>query len=63
MHQLCNKWHANQLLKEVYKREALILESEQVFPAFEAFRPPLLCVHDSKAFNKKHNLNHKGYKQ
>ena len=44
MHQLCNKWHANQLLKEVYKREALILESEQVFPAFEAFRrPPPLC--------------------
>lgn len=37
MHLLRNKWHAYQLLRDAYKREVLLLESEQNFPAFEAF--------------------------
>ena len=37
MHLLRNKWHAYQLLKDAYKREVLLLESEQDFPTFEAF--------------------------
>ena len=37
MHLLRNKWHAYQLLKDAYKREVLVLESEQDFPAFAAF--------------------------
>ena len=37
MHLLRNKWHAYQLLKDAYRREVLLLESEQDFPAFEAF--------------------------
>ena len=37
MHLLRNKWHAYQLLKDAYRREVLLLESEQHFPAFEAF--------------------------
>ena len=37
MHLLRNKWHAYQLLKDAYKREVLLLESEQDFPAFAAF--------------------------
>ena len=37
MHLLRNKWHAYQLLKDAYRREVLLLESEQDFPAFAAF--------------------------
>jgi len=37
MHLLRNKWHAYQLLKDAYRREVLLLEGEQDFPAFEAF--------------------------
>ena len=37
MHILRNKWHSYQLLKDIYKRDVLLLESEQDFPAFEAF--------------------------
>lgn len=37
LHLLRNKWHAYQLLKDAYKREVLLLESEQDFPAFAAF--------------------------
>lgn len=37
MHLLSNKWHAYQLLKDAYRREVLLLESEQDFPVFEAF--------------------------
>ena len=37
MHLLRNKWHAYQLLKDAYKREVLLLESEQDFSAFAAF--------------------------
>ena len=37
MHLLRNKWHAYQLLKDSYRREILLLECEQDFPAFEAF--------------------------
>ena len=37
MHLLSNKWHAYQLLKDAYRREVLLLESEQDFPAFAAF--------------------------
>ena len=37
MHLLRNKWHAYQLLKDAYRREVLLLESEQDFPVFEAF--------------------------
>ena len=37
LHLLRNKWHAYQLLKDAYKREVLLLEGEQDFPAFEAF--------------------------
>ena len=46
MHLLSNKWHAYQLLKDAYKREVLLLESEQDFPAFEAFcqRHPTFVV-------------------
>ena len=42
LHLLNNKWHAYQLLKDAYRREVLLLESEQDFPAFEAF-----CHHHS----------------
>lgn len=46
MHLLRNKWHAYQLLKDAYRREVLLLESEQDFPAFEAFcqRHPTFVV-------------------
>ncbi|MDY6332873.1 MAG: sugar-transfer associated ATP-grasp domain-containing protein [Fibrobacter sp.] len=46
MHLLRNKWHAYQLLKDAYKREVLLLESEQDFPAFAAFcqRHPTFVV-------------------
>ena len=46
MHLLRNKWHAYQLLKDAYKREVLLLESEQDFPTFEAFcqRHPTFVV-------------------
>lgn len=46
MHLLSNKWHAYQLLKDAYRREVLLLESEQDFPAFEAFcqRHPTFVV-------------------
>lgn len=37
MHLLRNKWHSYQLLKDIYKRDVLLLEGEQDFPAFEAF--------------------------
>ena len=37
MHLLRNKWHVYQLLKDAYKREVLLLESEEDYPAFEAF--------------------------
>ena len=37
MHLLRNKWHAYQLLKDAYRREVLLLESEQDFPVFETF--------------------------
>lgn len=37
LHLLRNKWHAYQLLKDAYRREILLLEGEQDFPAFEAF--------------------------
>ena len=37
MHLLRNKWHAYQLLKDAYRREVLLLEGEQDYPAFEAF--------------------------
>ena len=37
MHLLRNKWHAYQLLKNAYRREVLLLESEQDFPVFETF--------------------------
>ena len=37
MHLLRNKWHAYQLLKDAYRREVLLLESEKDYPAFEAF--------------------------
>jgi len=46
LHLLRNKWHAYQLLKDAYRREVLLLESEQDFPAFEAFcqRHPTFVV-------------------
>ena len=46
MHLLRNKWHAYQMLKDAYRREVLLLESEQDFPAFEAFcqRHPTFVV-------------------
>ena len=46
LHLLRNKWHAYQLLKDAYKREVLLLESEQDFPTFEAFcqRHPTFVV-------------------
>ena len=46
MHLLRNKWHAYRLLKDAYRREVLLLESEQDFPAFEAFcqRHPTFVV-------------------
>ena len=46
MHLLRNKWHAYQLLKDAYRREVLLLESEQDFPVFEAFcqRHPTFVV-------------------
>ena len=46
MHLLHNKWHTYQLLKDAYRREVLLLESEQDFPAFEAFcqRHPTFVV-------------------
>ena len=46
IHLLRNKWHAYQLLKDAYKREVLLLESEQDFPAFAAFcqRHPTFVV-------------------
>lgn len=46
LHLLRNKWHAYQLLKDAYKREVLLLESEQDFPAFAAFcqRHPTFVV-------------------
>ncbi len=46
MHLLRNKWHAYQLLKDAYRREVLLLESEQDFPAFAAFcqRHPTFVV-------------------
>jgi len=46
LHLLSNKWHAYQLLKDAYKREVLLLEGEQNFPAFEAFchRHPTFVV-------------------
>ena len=46
LHLLNNKWHAYQLLKDAYRREVLLLESEQDFPAFEAFcqRHPTFVV-------------------
>ena len=46
LHLLSNKWHAYQLLKDAYKREVLLLEDEQDFPAFEAFchRHPTFVV-------------------
>ena len=46
MHLLRNKWHAYLLLKDAYRREVLLLESEQDFPAFEAFcqRHPTFVV-------------------
>ena len=46
LHLLRNKWHAYQLLKDAYKREVLLLESEQDFSAFEAFchRHPTFVV-------------------
>ena len=37
MHLLRNKWHSYQLLKDAYKREVLLLEGKQDYPAFEAF--------------------------
>lgn len=37
MHLLRNKWHSYQLLKDIYKRDVLLLESEQDLPAFETF--------------------------
>jgi len=37
LHLLRNKWHAYRLLKDAYRREVLLLEGEQDFPAFEAF--------------------------
>lgn len=37
IHLLRNKWHAYQLLKDAYRREVLLLEGEQDFPAFETF--------------------------
>ena len=46
MHLLRNKWHASLLLKDAYRREVLLLESEQDFPTFEAFcqRHPTFVV-------------------
>ena len=46
MHLLRNKWHSYQLLKDAYKREVLLLEGEQDYPAFEAFcqRHPTFVV-------------------
>jgi hypothetical protein len=46
LHLLRNKWHAYQLLKDAYRREILLLEGEQDFPAFEAFchRHPTFVV-------------------
>ena len=46
IHLLRNKWHAYQLLKDAYKREVLLLESEQDFSAFAAFcqRHPTFVV-------------------
>ena len=46
MHLLRNKWHAYQLLKDAYRREVLLLEGEQDYPAFEAFcrRHPTFVV-------------------
>ena len=46
MHLLRNKWHSYQLLKDAYKRDVLLLEGEQDFPAFEAFcnRHPAFVV-------------------
>ena len=46
MHLLRNKWHAYLLLKDAYRREVLLLESVQDFPAFEAFcqRHPTFVV-------------------
>ena len=46
MHLLRNKWHAYLLLKDAYRREVLLLESEQDFPTFEAFcqRHPTFVV-------------------
>ena len=46
LHLLRNKWHAYQLLKDAYRREVLLLESEQDFSAFEAFchRHPTFVV-------------------
>ena len=45
-HLLRNKWHSYQLLKDIYKRDVLLLESEQDLPAFEAFchRHPTFVV-------------------
>jgi hypothetical protein len=37
MHLLGNKWHTYQLLKDAFKREVLLLEGEQDYPAFEDF--------------------------
>ena len=46
LHLLRNKWHAYQLLKDAYRREILLLEGEQDFPAFAAFchRHPTFVV-------------------
>jgi len=46
LHLLRNKWHAYQLLKDAYRREILLFEGEQDFPAFEAFchRHPTFVV-------------------
>ena len=46
LHLLRNKWHAYQLLKDAYRREILLFECEQDFPAFEAFchRHPTFVV-------------------
>lgn len=46
LHLLRNKWDAYQLLKDAYRREILLLEGEQDYPAFEAFcqRHPVFVV-------------------
>ena len=46
LHLLRTTWHAYQLLKDAYRREILLLEGEQDFPAFEAFchRHPTFVV-------------------